>query len=205
MQSWLANLATFLRRVRIRILGEAHEGTKDAASPSDSSAGSVNARAGAAGERAAEAHLRASGLRILARNWRNPADQREEIDLVCEELPPAGRANDTMRGREEAVLVFVEVKARAAGSRVSGYHAVDRRKKALLLRAFRAYLALLRPPPRHLRFDIVEVAHGSDPAAAAAVRTMQLDPRSTSLRDGRRVWHYRDVPLFPNRANHRHD
>ncbi len=63
----------------------------------------------------------------------------------------------------------------------------------------------MRPPPRHVRFDIVEVAHGADPAADEAVRAMRLDPRVASFRDGRQVWHYRDVPLFPARANHRHD
>lgn len=160
---------------------------------------SANARIGVAGERAAEAHLRAAGLRVLARNWRNPEDRREEIDLVCEDPAPHGA------GGEEGVLVFVEVKARAAGARVAGYHAVDRRKKSVLLRACRAYLARLRPPPRHMRFDIVEVAHGADETADAAVRAMQLDPQVASFREGRQVWHYRDVPLFPSRANHRHE
>lgn len=161
---------------------------------------SVGDGAGVAGERAAEAHLRAAGLRVLARNWRNPDDRREEIDLVCEEPAPGGGRS----GADGSVLVFVEVKARAAGARVSGYHAVDKRKKAALLRACRAYLARLRPPPRHLRFDIVEVAHGADPAADEAMRAMRLDPALASIRDGRQVWHHRGVPLFPERANHRH-
>jgi len=152
--------------------------------------------AGAAGERAAEAHLKAAGLRVLARNWRNPADAREEIDLVCEQAAGPGDAAPT--------LVFVEVKARAAGARVGGYHAVDRRKKAALLRACTAYLARLRPPARHYRFDIVEVAHGADPAGEAAFRAQALDLRIASIRDGRRVWHHRDVPLFPARSAHRH-
>lgn len=158
----------------------------------------VNARAkaGAAGERAAEAHLKAAGLRVLARNWRNPADAREELDLVCEE--PAGR------GDAAPVLVFVEVKARASGARVGGYQAVDRRKKAVLLRASTAYLKGLRPPARHFRFDIVEVAHGADPVGEAAFLAQRLDPRLASLRMGRRVWHYRNVPLFPARSAHSH-
>ena len=160
-------------------------------------AASTGAGLGSAGERAAEAHLRAAGLRVLARNWRNPADAREEIDLVCEEPPGPGDA--------APVLVFVEVKARAAGARVSGYHAVNTRKKAVLLRACRAYLARLRPPAQHVRFDIVEVTHGVDPAGAAALEAMRLDPRVASVRDGRQVWHYRDVRLFPDRASHDHD
>ncbi len=156
-----------------------------------------NAELGAAGERAAEAHLRANGLRVLVRNWRNPSDEREEIDLVCEEPPGPGDA--------APVLVFVEVKARAAGARVSGYHAVNKRKKSALLRACRAYLGRLRPPPPHVRFDIVEVTHGADQAGVAAMEAMRLDPRIASIRDGRQVWHYRDVPLFPDRASHNHD
>lgn len=152
--------------------------------------GGVGARIGAAGERAAEAHLRANGLRVLARNWRNPKDAREELDLVAQ---------------DGDVLVFVEVKTRAAGARVSGYHAVNKRKKAVLLRACRAYLARLRPPARHYRFDIIEVAHAVDPARRAATEAMRIDARVCSVRDGMEVWHYRDVPLFRDRANHRHD
>ncbi len=156
----------------------------------------ARASAGVAGERAAEAHLKAAGLRILFRNWRNPADAREELDLVCEQAAGPGDS--------APVLVFVEVKARAAGARVGGYHAVDRRKKAALLRACTAYLARLRPPARHYRFDIVEVAHGADPAGEAAFRAQGLDPRLASIRHGRLVWHHRDVPLFPERSRHRH-
>lgn len=151
---------------------------------------------GVAGERAAEAHLRAQGWRVLVRNWRNPADAREEIDLVCEE--PAGP------GDAAPTLVFVEVKARAAGARVGGYQAVDKRKKAVLLRACRAYLARVRPAPRHVRFDIVEVAHGADAVLRAEVAAMRLSPGVFSERAGRLVWHHRAVPLFPDRSSHRH-
>ena len=169
-----------------------------AASTTGDPAGNANARAGSAGERAAEAHLRAAGLRVVARNWRNPDDQREELDLVCVDPAPRGSTDGD-------VLVFVEVKARAAGARVGGYQAVNKRKKTVLLRACRAYLARLRPPARHYRFDIVEVSHGADAAADAAMAAMRLDPRQASIRDGRQVWHHRDVPLFPSRADHRHD
>lgn len=150
----------------------------------------VGARIGASGERAAEAHLRANGLKVLARNWRNPKDAREEIDLVA---------------MDGDVLVFVEVKTRVAGARVSGYHAVNRRKRAVLLRACRAYLARLRPPARHYRFDVVEVAHTVDAQRQAATAAMRVDPSVASTRDGMEVWHYRDVPLFPESANHRHE
>lgn len=99
---------------------------------------------GAAGEALAADWLRRErGFAIVARNWRNPRDRREEIDLVC---------------RDGAVLVFVEVKARAADALVPGYYAVDRRKRRVLRRAVKAYLAGLRPRPTTHRFDIVELA-----------------------------------------------
>jgi putative endonuclease len=100
------------------------------------------------GERIARRFLCAKpGWRLVARNWRNPRDRREELDLV-------------MRDRE--ILVFVEVKARAAGARVGGYYAVDRRKKAALRRAITAYVAALREKPRTVRFDVVEVTLPAD-------------------------------------------
>lgn len=103
---------------------------------------------GARGERLAETFLRRErGYGIVARNWRNPRDRREEIDLVC---------------RDGEVLVFVEVKARDAAALVPGYFAVDRRKKAVLRRACSSYLRSLPVPPRTYRFDIVEVAFPAD-------------------------------------------
>ena len=100
--------------------------------------------AGERGERlAAEWLERERRFKVLARNWRSPKDRRDEIDLVCE---------------DGGALVFVEVKARAAGALVPGYHAVDRNKKRALRRAIRTYLAQLREKPRTFRFDIVEIA-----------------------------------------------
>lgn len=121
------------------------------------------AAAGARGEQAAAEFLQArQGFSIVARNWRSPRDQRDEIDLVC---------------RDGDVLVFVEVKARAEGALVAGYHAVDKRKKRVLRRAVHAYLAQLNPPPRTFRFDVAEVT---------------LSNRLPS-----QVLHYENVPLFP--------
>lgn len=128
-----------------------------------SEAATAASEAGARGEQAAADFLKArQGYAILARNWRSPRDQRDEIDLVC---------------RDGDVLVFVEVKARAAGARVSGYEAVDERKKRALRRAVQAYLAQLVPAPRTFRLDIVEVTlSGRLPA---------------------QVMHYQNAPLFP--------
>ncbi len=93
--------------------------------------------------RAAEWLQRERRFTVVARNWRNPRDRREEIDLVC---------------RDGEVLVFVEVKSRTAEALVPGYYAVDARKKRVLESATRAYLARLREKPRTFRFDVVEVA-----------------------------------------------
>ena len=101
---------------------------------------------GAAGERLAAGHLRQRGFALVARNWRNPHDDREEIDLVC---------------RDGNVLVFVEVKTRPDTARVRGFLAVDRRKKRVLRRAIHAYLAQLRHPPLAYRLDVVEVVTGT--------------------------------------------
>jgi putative endonuclease len=101
---------------------------------------------GARGERLAARWLkRRKSFRILARNWRSPRDHRDELDLVC---------------LDGEVLVFVEVKTRAASALVQGYDAIDERKRRVLCRAAEAYLAGLRPQhrPRTVRCDAVEIA-----------------------------------------------
>jgi putative endonuclease len=120
--------------------------------------------AGADAERRAAAWLeRERGFRILARNWRSPRDRRDEIDLVA---------------RDDAVLVFVEVKSRPDAALVPGYFAaVKTRKKKAVLRAARAYLRSLREKPRTVRYDVVEIAtfaSGAEPE----------------------VRHFKNVPLF---------
>jgi len=94
-------------------------------------------------QRAAEYLQRERGVRIVARNWRNPRDRRDEIDLVA---------------RDGEVLVFVEVKTRALGALVTGYHAVNQRKLQVLRRAMKAYLNGLGAKPVTVRLDVVEVA-----------------------------------------------
>jgi len=105
------------------------------------------------------------GFRVLERNWRNPRDRRGEIDLICSDA---------------GILVFVEVKARAAGALVPGYFAVDRRKRLAVRRAAEAYLRGLPAPPLTFRFDIVEVAIGGGAPADAAPG----------------ILHFENVPLF---------
>ncbi len=124
------------------------------------------ARTGADGERLAAAWLRQErGFRIVARNWRSPRDRRDEVDLVA---------------RDGAVLVFVEVKTRAAAALVPGYHAVDARKKRVLARCVRAYLAGLREKPTTIRLDVVEVA---------------LPPSGSTA--GPTILHFENIPLLP--------
>ena len=120
--------------------------------------------AGSRGEaQAADWLQRHRNFVVIVRNWRGPRDRRQEIDLVC---------------RDGEVLVFIEVKARAAGALVPGYYAVDRRKKRAMRRAVHAYLASLKTPPRTFRFDVVEVTHG--------------DPNAPE-----HVIHFENIPLFP--------
>ena len=120
---------------------------------------------GGMGERLAADWLRRErGFSIVARNWRNPRDRREEIDLVC---------------TDRDVMVFVEVKTRAAAALVPGYHAVDTRKKRVVRAAAKSYLRLLRPPPGTYRFDIVEV---------------ELPPNGSDVRP--EIRHYENVRLF---------
>jgi len=124
--------------------------------------------AGERGERLAAAYLRREkGMTVVVRNWRNPQDRRDEIDLVC---------------RDGEILVFVEVKTRAAKALVQGYNAIDARKRCVLRRAAEAYLRGLAPEmrPRTVRFDVVEVA---------------LPPASSGREP--EVRHFVNAPLFP--------
>jgi putative endonuclease len=129
--------------------------------------------AGERGEQLAADWLgRERGFILVARNWRNPRDRRDELDLVC---------------RDGEVLVFIEVKARDPGALVPGYFAVDKRKKRVLRRAIEAYLRTLREKPRTFRFDIVEVSTVPRPAGPQDSKS-DLEPA---------VLHFENVPLFP--------
>jgi putative endonuclease len=131
--------------------------------------GALAEDAGARGERlAAEWLRRERGFTVIARNWRSPRDRRDELDLVC---------------RDGGVLVFVEVKTRAAGALVPGVHAVDARKKRVVRRAATAYLAGLGGTVRTFRFDVVEVV-----LAAAGAK----GPGAVA-----EILHFENVALFP--------
>jgi len=159
--------------------------------------GGARAAAGRRGERLAREHLAGLGYRILAANWRSPADRRDEIDLVA---------------ADGVVLVFVEVKTRAAGALVAGRYAVDARKKRALRRAVYAYLNGLERTPRSVRFDVVEVSlpardlreaapnapelSPKDPAAGSSPRAGTSEPAAAAVAEPV-VRHFKNLPLFP--------
>jgi len=141
------------------------------------------AAAGTWGEREAERFLVAQrGFSILARNWRSPRDRRDELDLIA---------------RDGDVLVFIEVKTRAASSRVPGYFSIGGVKKAAVRRAARAYLATAGAGVRTFRFDVVEVTGGADrslrPAAASATGG---EKAATNASPGAEILHFENIPLF---------
>jgi len=104
-------------------------------------AGSSRAERGRYGEDLAAAYCRRKlGYRLLARNWRH---KRDELDLVC---------------LDGEVLVFVEVRARSREALVSGFYSVDASKKKVLQRACKSYLKQLQNPPKHFRFDVIDIA-----------------------------------------------
>lgn len=131
--------------------------------PEPAGEGDSRERLGRWGEGVAAAYLGGrGGMEVLERNWRAPADRRLELDLVC---------------REGRSLVFVEVRTRRKGARVTGYHSLNRRKKRALLEAVRHYLRSLGEPARPWRFDVVDVAAGGEGTGEGQVR------------------HFRGVPL----------
>lgn len=99
---------------------------------------------GQASETRAEQFLRKKGYRILARNLRTTLG---ELDLVAEDA---------------GVVVFVEVKARATEAFGGALLAVDRRKRAKLVRLAAQYLAERHWTDRPCRFDVVLV-QGQEP------------------------------------------
>lgn len=112
-----------------------------------------SARLGRAGEEAAARWLEGRGMRILARCFRVRGG---EIDLVA---------------RDGSTLVFVEVKSRSGLSFGRPSEAVDRRKRARLVRAAALYLLAHGGEERPCRFDVVEVLAG--PSGRLSVRHLR--------------------------------
>ena len=93
---------------------------------------------GQAGEDAALAYLQQHGLSLLQRNFRCKGG---EIDLVM---------------REQATLVFVEVRKRAVGMHGGAAASVTPAKQRRLIIAAQIYLQRFRMPPA-CRFDVVAI------------------------------------------------
>ncbi|NVZ10836.1 YraN family protein [Allochromatium humboldtianum] len=98
---------------------------------------------GEAKERLAESFLIAQGLRLVARNQRS---RFGEIDLVM---------------RDEAVLVFVEVRYRRSTRFGTPAATVDARKQQRLILAARHYLHR-HPTQLACRFDVVAISAEDD-------------------------------------------
>ncbi|HAZ00099.1 MAG TPA: endonuclease [Opitutae bacterium] len=121
--------------------------------------GSTRAERGQFGESlAADYCQRRLGYKVIVRNWRW---KRDELDIIC---------------LDGDVLVFVEVRSRAAHALVGGFHSVDAHKKKVLQRGCKAYINQLQNPPKHFRFDVIEVSISEEGAGD--------------------VRHYCNVPLF---------
>ena len=95
-------------------------------------------RLGVRGEQLAVRHLRRQGYRIVERNFRAAG---AEIDII------ASQGN---------TIVFVEVKARRAGSAGGAAEAVDARKQARIRRAAAIYLARQQEGVA-ARFDVIAI------------------------------------------------
>lgn len=94
---------------------------------------------GALGETLAAEDYQKDGYTLLARNYRT---RHGEIDLVVE---------------KQGLLVFAEVKTRAAGALAQGREAVDARKQRRLALAAQQYLQQYKLGEPFVRFDVVEV------------------------------------------------
>ena len=111
--------------------------------------------------------MRTLGFKVIARNWRH---KRDELDLIC---------------LDAGVLVFVEVRARAASALVGGYHSIDTHKKRVLQRGSKAYINQLQNPPKHVRFDVIDVSLSDEGEGD--------------------VRHYGNVPLFSKHYTTSHE
>ncbi len=86
--------------------------------------------------------LKQKGYGILARNWRSSADRRMELDLVA---------------LDSNCLVFVEVRARAERSMITGWNSLNPKKKKNFRKAAMLYLSEAKHFQKTFRFDVVEI------------------------------------------------
>lgn len=113
---------------------------------------------GQKGEDLAVAHIKkTTSFKILLRNWSNG---RHEIDIIC---------------RDNDILVFIEVRARAHQALVPGYASIGTKKKKNLRKAGLSYLKTLKKRPHTYRFDVIELAmNGSTATSIRHHRNTQI-------------------------------
>ena len=100
----------------------------------------LHLRRGQQGENLALSHLREQGLNLLERNYRS---RWGEIDLVMQDA---------------AILVFVEVRLRAASRYGSPAETIGNRKRQRLIRTAQHYLQTHRDA--RARFDVIAITTG---------------------------------------------
>jgi len=103
---------------------------------------SASREAGKRGEKFAEGLLRQHGCRILATNYHS---RFGEVDIIA---------------REEAFLLFVEVKTRRRGSVVSGVDAVTPAKQRKIIATALQYLQEHPHEDLQPRFDVISIETG---------------------------------------------
>jgi len=99
---------------------------------------------GKAAEDAAARHLRASGYKILERNFSTPVG---EIDIVA---------------LDGEVICFVEVRSHSVDDFGSALEALTKKKQRKVARAAQAYLRRRRMENARMRFDFAAVELASD-------------------------------------------
>ena len=100
---------------------------------------SVSSERGKAGEERVCAFLKKHGWKIAARNYRIKGG---EIDIVAE---------------NDKTIAFIEVKSRKFGSLTSGAEAVDKAKRAAVIKTADRYLERFPCGDKQVRFDVAEV------------------------------------------------
>lgn len=93
---------------------------------------------GTFGENIAAFYLGKKGYKILKRNFQIKGG---EIDIIAE---------------KDGIIAFIEVKTRTPDYLVSGFEAVTKRKKQLIIRASELY-SLQHPHDLQPRFDVVQI------------------------------------------------
>jgi putative endonuclease len=88
--------------------------------------------------------LESAGLRIIARNWRQPEG---ELDIVAD---------------DDGTCVFVEVRSRTGEDRGHALEAITPQKRARVIRTARRYLDAETPAASGFRFDVVAVTFWDD-------------------------------------------